>query len=281
MAGVAALAAALVVWPTIQGNARDDANDKDEKKKEAAEAAVEAGQPLKLSPGVTYYGPSWYVSETSYGTDQLNGQPFKQDGGDAVPSWAWLRKNWIPLATTGTAVTVESQYKVTVVVQALELRDVNCTLPLPRGTLLQPPTIGDGGEVATPVSMGMRVDSLRPITRTAEGSKLGGPYTRQVALNKGDAREVNITFTAEKRACSFQARLVVNSKGKQYRLRLPATWKDGKPDSYTFTVAPPRKPYKSHYVVGDGNMLVAVPETDIKWKDGNPAYTGNGELSYW
>jgi hypothetical protein len=85
---------------------------------------------------------------------------------------------------------------------------------------------------------------------------LGGPYTRQIALDKGDARESRIVFTTQTRSCSFQADLLVYSKGKQYRLRLPSSWgADGKPASYTFTVAPPHKPYKSHYVVGTGNML--------------------------
>jgi hypothetical protein len=111
---------------------------------------------------------------------------------------------------------------------------------------------------------------------------LGGPYTRQIALDKGDPRESRIIFTTQTRSCSFQADLLVYSKGKQYRLRLPSSWgADGKPASYTFTVAPPHKPYKSHYVVGTGNMLVAVPDTDIKWTGQTPKCTGNSELNYW
>lgn len=278
---VAAIAAVAVVAPARNSDKRDQRAEDRELGEKAEEDALEGGLPLKLAPGVNYYGPGWYVSNTSYGTDQLNGQPFKDDGGEAVPSWAWLEKNWTPLSATGLAVSVESQHKTTVLVQALKLHDVNCSGPVPNGTLLRPPTIGDGGEVSPTVDMGMNIDSPRPVTRTVKGLTLGDPYTDQVALDKGDAREFRIIFTTQKKACSFQADLLVYSKGKQYRLRLPASWKAGKPSGYTFTVAPPRKPYKSHYVVGTTDMLVAVPDTDIKWDGQEPTYTGNGELSYW
>lgn len=275
-------AAIAVVAPAINSDNHDQRAEDRELKEASEEDALEAGLPLKLAPGISYYGPDWYVSKTSYGTDQLNGQPFKEDGGEAVPSWAWLQKNWTPLSATGLAVNVESQHKTTVLVQALKLRHVNCEGPVPSGTLLRPPGIGDGGEVSPTVDMGMRVDAFRPVTRTVEGATLGAPYTRQVALDKGDAREFRIIFTAQQKACSFQADLLVYSKGKQYRLRLPASWgKDGKPAGYTFTVAPPHKPYQSHYVVGTATMLVAVPDTDIKWDGRGPTYTGSGELSYW
>lgn len=279
---VGGVAAVAVVSPAINSDKRDQRQEDRDLEEQAEEDALEAGLPLMLTPGVSYYGPGWYVNTTSYGIDQLNGHPFKEDGGDAVPSWAWLEKNWTPLSATGLAVSVESQHKTTVLVQALKLRDVDCSLPVPDGTLLRPPEIGDGGEGAPPVDMGMRVDSARPVTRTVEGLTLGGPYTRQIALDKGDAREFRILFTTQTRACSFQADLLVYSKGKQYPLRLPSSWgAGGKPASYTFTVAPPHKPYKSHYVVGTANMLVAVPDTDIKWTGQTPAYTGNGELNYW
>ncbi|MEW2810908.1 hypothetical protein AB0929_28015 [Streptomyces massasporeus] len=275
-------AAVAALGPAINSDKRDQRQEDRDLKEQAEEDALEAGLPLKLTPGVSYYGPSWYVNTTSYGIDQLNGHPFKEDGGDAVPSWAWLEKNWTPLSATGLAVSVESQHKTTVLVQALKLRDVDCSLPVPDGTLLMPPEVGDGGEGAPPVDMGMRVDSARPVTRAVEGLTLGGPYTRQIALDKGDAREFRIIFTTQTRACSFQADLLVYSKGKQYPLRLPSSWgAGGKPASYTFRVAPPHKPYKSHYVVGTANMLVAVPDTDIKWTGQTPAYTGNGELNYW
>ncbi|WND23604.1 hypothetical protein [Streptomyces violaceus] len=278
---VGGLAAAAVVIPAINSDKRDQRQEDRDLKEQSEEDALEAGLPLKLAPGVSYYGPGWYVNTTSYGIDQLNGQPFKDDGGDAVPSWAWLQKNWTPLSATGMAVNVESQHKTTVLVQALKLRDVDCSLPVPEGTLLRPPEIGDGGAAAPSVDMGMRVDAARPVTRTAEGHTLGDPYTRQIALDKGDAREFRIIFTTQQKACSFQADLLVYSKGKQYRLKLPSSWSDGKAASYTFTVAPPHKPYKSHYVVGTANMLVAVPDTDIKWTGQTPKYTGNGELNYW
>ncbi|MFJ2008096.1 hypothetical protein [Streptomyces chartreusis] len=278
---VSAVAAAAVVFPAINSDERDQRQEDRDLKEQAEEDALEAGLPLKLAPGVSYYGPGWYVNATSYGIDQLNGQPFREDGGEAVPSWAWLQKNWTPLSETGLAVSVESQHKTTVLVQALKLRDVDCSLPVPDGTLLEPPGIGDSGEAAPSVGMGMNVDSPRPVTRTVKGLTLGAPYTDQIALDRGDAREFRIVFATQKRACSFQADLLVYSKGKQYRVRLPASWEDGKPASYTFTVAPPHKPYKSHYVVGAANMLVAVPDTDIKWNGQTPKYTGNGELNYW
>ncbi|MFF9569967.1 hypothetical protein [Streptomyces sp. NPDC014685] len=279
---VASAAAVAVVAPAINSDKRDQRQEDRELEDKAEEDALEAGLPLKLAPGTSYYGPSWYVSNASYGTDQLNGNPFKEDGGEAVPSWAWLEKNWTPLSATGLSVSVESQHKTTVLVQALKLRDVDCSAPVPDGTLLRPPGIGDGGEVTPTVDMGMRVDSSRPVTRVVKGLTLGAPYTSQVALDKGDAREFRIIFTAQEKACSFQADLLVYSKGKQYRLRLPSSWgKGGKPASYTFTVAPPHKPYKSHYVVNAANMLVAVPDTHIKWNGQGPTYTGNGELSYW
>ncbi|MFD0067850.1 hypothetical protein ACFRAI_38565 [Streptomyces sp. NPDC056637] len=277
--GVVVAIAALI--PAFRGEAREQRGDADDRKEKKAEDALEAGLPLKLSPGATYYGPGWYVSSTSYGNDQLNGQPFKQDGGAAVPSWAWLTKNWTPLSSTGVAVSVESQYKTTVLVQALKLRSVDCHRPVPKGTLLQPPTIGDGGDGAPAVDMGMYVDANRPVTRKVQGLTLGAPYTDQVALDKGDARELRIIFNTQRRACTFQADLLVNSKGKQYRLPLPADWSNGKPAGYTFTVAPPSKAYQSRYVVSRDDQLIAVPESDIEWSGQDPTYTGNGELNYW
>ncbi|MFE7333039.1 hypothetical protein ACFU8W_51350 [Streptomyces sp. NPDC057565] len=273
--------AAVALIPTFQGESREQQSAAEDRKEKNEEDALEAGLPLKLSPGVTYYGPGWYVSGTSYGNDQLNGQPFTQDGGAAVPSWAWLAKNWTPLSSTGVAVSVESQYKTTVLVQGLKLHDVDCHGAVPKGTLLQPPTIGDGGEGARSVDMGMNVDSNRPVTREVEGLSLGAPYTDQVALDKGDAREFRIIFNTHKRACAFKADLLVNSKGKQYRLPLPAEWDSGKATGYTFTVAPPSKTYQSRYVVSKDDQLIAVPESDIKWTGQTPTYTGNGELNYW
>ncbi|MDQ0991118.1 hypothetical protein [Streptomyces sp. V3I7] len=268
--------------PDFQGEARERRSDAEDRKEKKEEDALEAGLPLKLSPGTTYYGPTWYVSDTSYGNDQLNGQPFNDDGGAAVPSWAWLTKNWTPLSSTGVAVSVESQYKTTVLVQALKLHDVDCQRPLPKGTLLQPPGIGDGGEGASSVEMGMNVDSNRPVTRKVNGLSLGAPYTAQVALDKGDAREFRIIFTTRTRACTFKANLLVNSKGKQYRIPLPAEWDhNGKAVGYTFNVAPPSKAYRSRYVVGNDGELIAVPESDITWVGQRPTYTGDGELNYW
>lgn len=75
--------------------------------------------------------------------------------------------------------------------------------------------------------------------------------------------------------------MIVNSKGEQYRVRLPAEWK---PAGYTCTVAPPGAPDESDYVVysnTDSDMLVAVPDSDIEWDGDTPVYTGTGELSFW
>jgi hypothetical protein len=55
------------------------------------------------------------------------------------------------------AVSVESQHKTTVLAQALKLRDVDCSLPVPDGTLLEPPGIGAGGEAAPSIERAERV----------------------------------------------------------------------------------------------------------------------------
>ncbi|MFF3631620.1 hypothetical protein [Streptomyces sp. NPDC002164] len=251
-----------------------------EQKNQAEEDTDDNGLPLQVSPGLSYYGAPWRASQTSYEL-QINGQIFQDNAGPAVPGWQWLEQNWTPVSSTGTAVNVLSKHKTTVLVQGVELRDVACSEPPSGGSLFRVPELGDGGEGAAPVSMGIMVDAARPITRVSEGLKLGKPYTDQVALEKGDAREFVVEFHTTAKACTFKADLLVYSKGKKYRLQLPSEWQNDKPSGYTFKVAPPTKKYKSHYIVGERDMIIYVPQEDIKWDSNQPKYTGNGQLYRW
>lgn len=274
MAAFGLIVACLALIPAWKAENR-------EQKNQAEEDSDDKGLPLQVSQGTSYYGAPWRSSPTDYAL-QLNGRNFEDDAGPAVPSWQWLEKNWTPVSATGVAVNVLSKHKTTVLVQGVELRDVACKNPALGGTLFKAPGIGDAGEGASPVAMGIMVDAPRAVTReVGDGGKLGKPYTDQVALEKGDAREFVIDFHTQAKECTFKADLLVYSKGAKHRLQLPSEWDNDKPVDYTFKVAPITKQYAAHYIVNDQRMMINVPENDIKWRAEGPEYVGNGQLNRW
>ncbi|MFE0190963.1 hypothetical protein [Streptomyces sp. NPDC058989] len=254
--------------PAFKGDQRDE---DDQAKKDS----FEAGEPLKLSAGESYYGPGWWAAKEDdrgkYDRAFFDAESFAPDR----PSWGWLEKYWTPLNSTGVAVNALSKHEHTTLVQGVHLSDIKCSPPLP-GTLLQPPGIGSGGEGAVPVDMALNVEALRPVARNlTQDGRPGEPLRKGTALEQGDQREFVVRFFVEKKSCTFKAQLIVSSEGKKYLVRLPATWKrGGLPGSYTFRVtAPtPQKAYGTRYFTS-GHTLMQTPPESITWDNiGRPTY---------
>ncbi|MBH5336222.1 hypothetical protein IHE55_16110 [Streptomyces pactum] len=224
----------------------------------AEEDKQEAGLPLLLSPGASWYGPTWYASAEVH--EDIDVERFPLNGGEL---WDWFRSNTTDLGTTGTAVTVESRHKTTVLVQGAQVTDLKCEEPL-RGTAVAPPAIGDGGEEAVPVFMGFDLDAPRPVAQGFDASgKLSGPFKEQIALDKGDARELSVTFMSARKSCTFRAGLTVSSQGRKWSIPLPAGWEDGKPAGYVFKVTGPAERYSKGYLTDSG--------TDWRFREVDPA----------
>ncbi|MFI2380438.1 hypothetical protein ACH5AO_36180 [Streptomyces sp. NPDC018964] len=261
----------------------------DDKAEDGADEAFEAGDPLKISAGESYWGPSWYAKED--GSDKYAGQLFDMPStDDSQPSFAWLQKHWTPLNSTGVAVNVLSKHKHTVLVQGVEITHRKCTEPEPGGALFATPPIGDGGSLEMPAVFAFNVDAPRPIARKMNTEGLPGEPSRvNVTLEKGDQREILLHFFSGTKSCTFQASLIVSSEGKRYKQRIPAHWGEKGDDAYTFRVTAPNRnhAYETRYVTAPGTDLtkfriVTVPASGLTWnKNNQPTYTPETDTSEW
>ncbi|MER6975685.1 hypothetical protein [Streptomyces carpinensis] len=248
-------------------------------KDDAEQKQFEAGAPIQISAGESYYGPGWWATDEDLG-DQNEGKPFDMSStATNTPSWGWLWSHWTPLNATGTAVNVLSKHKHTVLVQGVDITHLKCTEATTR-TLFRNPTIGDGGTLEQPAKYALNIEAARPVPRQlTTDNRPGDPKSMNITLDQGDQREVVIQFFAAARSCTFQAALIVSSEGKRYKQQLPATWDGEKPESYTFHVtAPPADfKYKTLYVATSGlnPVIERVTPSDITWdKFNRPAYVG-------
>ncbi|MET8974944.1 hypothetical protein ABZX85_04935 [Streptomyces sp. NPDC004539] len=267
--GVPALVVSLVALiPVLQENDRN--------RKEADEKnAVAAGEPVKVSAGVSYDGPGWWVGETDH-ERRYDRTPFDVNSFDpAKPSEGWLNAHWTPLNSTGVAVNVLAEHEKTTLVQGVGISDLHCAAPL-TGTLLQPPGTGDGGAEAVPKDMALNIEATRPVTRDLGRDELpGAPMRGQIALDQGDQREFVIRFFVKTRSCAFRAHLVISSGGKTYHVKIPAVWDSGGKaisDTFQVTAAAPRHAYGTHYI-SEGVTLRDTGAENIVWDEWNrPTY---------
>lgn len=262
----------LGIIPGQETNQREKEADKEEK-------AFEAGSPVKISAGESYYGPSWYAKADD--AEGYDGDLFNQGSTDPnQPSWSWLRKHWTPLNSTGIAVNVLSKHKHTVLVQGVEISHLKCTEP-ETGAIFAVPPIGDGGSLERPAEYALNVEATRPVSRKLTDDGLPGPPARvNVTLEQGDQREIQIEFFSSKKSCTFQAALIISSEGKKYREKLPAYWGEKGNELYTFRVTAPGRDfsYRTRYVtVGESSIITRVPSDQIRWdKYDRPEYVGAG-----
>ncbi|MGW0817958.1 hypothetical protein ACWD00_32875 [Streptomyces viridiviolaceus] len=250
-----------------------------ERNKDREEQNIEKGAPVTVSAGQSYYGPTWFATNTDAG-ERHEGEPFNMASTDATqPTWSWLWKQWTPVNSTGVSVNVLSKHKHTVLVQGLEISDLKCSNPPSRSAFRVPP-IGDGGSFEMPAQWAFNIEKARPAPRELTADNLAGDLKpMDLALEQGDQREVEIRFFSATKSCTFKAALIISSNGKKYRENLPATWENGKVDGYTFSVtAPPvDKTYDTTFVATlDVNPTLArVPTEHITWDEFNrPDYIG-------
>ncbi|MFI6080039.1 hypothetical protein ACIBBB_03425 [Streptomyces sp. NPDC051217] len=238
------------------------------------EEKQENGAPVEISMHPSSINAVWFASDEALGA--LDGKQFDSFTDDqSVPGWTWLSKHWIPLGSVSTAVNVEALHNTTSLVQGVRLRDVVCG-PAVTGSLLKPPGIGNAGTEAPPVVMAMNVDAERPVTRElTEDGRPGDPFTGDVAMEKGDARTFVVSFSAQRKSCTFRADLLVYSNGKPRLVPLPSSSaNEGKSMTYDFKVTAPSAAYGGRYVT-DVDGMTAVPAEDIDWSGGGPEYTGD------
>lgn len=247
---------------TESGLRKDAAEWKDRQEDEEKEK----GLPLLVSPGGAWYGAPWYANGSA--DRSADGTAFPVNGGEI---FEWFETRTAAVGMTGTAVTVESRHRTTVLVQGAELRELSCQAPL-AGTAFRAPGIGDGGDEAPPTEIGFDLDAQKPIARNVESApagdgsppqRLGGPFTRNVALDKGDARQFVVTFESRTRSCTFRADLLVSSQGRIVRIPLPATWKAGAADGYVFKVTAPAERYQQAYVTDSAWTFRSVAAQDV------------------
>ncbi|RBQ21269.1 hypothetical protein DP939_00635 [Spongiactinospora rosea] len=265
-----ATALVAVVGTTLAGLAYCDSHrttdialeDKEKNEK------LESGDPILVSEGTSWFGPAWYASDQVH---SVAGMRFPMNGYEIIH---WLQANTIHLGVTGTAITVTAQHPTTALIHGAELSDLKCAA-LFHGTAVRLPAIGDGGETAPPVTIGFNLDAPRPIAQNVTRSgTLSGPFTQQVALDKGDSREFVLNFTTTRSTCTFRAAFTVTSQGGKHAIPIPATWRNGKPSSYLFKVTAPAKSYTRAYITEGGS--------DWHFKSINPHHLipDNATLTY-
>ncbi|MFJ9952458.1 hypothetical protein [Kitasatospora sp. NPDC091207] len=247
---------------TTESGLRKDAAEHQDRQEDEAN---ENGLPLLVSAGGAWYGPAWYADGSP--DPSADGRAFPVNGGEI---FEWLEAR-TPVGRTGTAVTVQSRHRTTVVVQGAELSGLSCQAPL-SGAAFRPPGVGDGGDEAPPTGIGFNLDAQKPIAHNVEtaagpgGSPqevLGGPFTHNVALDKGDARQIVVMFESRTKSCTFRADLLVSSKGRLFRIPLPATWKAGAADGYVFKVTAPAERYRQTLVTDNAWTLRSVAPQDV------------------
>lgn len=268
---VAGVITYLGIIPAFETNEREKGNEKEQ-------SEFEAGSPVKISAGESYYGPAWYAAAD--GADDYHGELFDMESVDSDrPSWSWLRKHWIPLNSTGVAVNVLSKHKHTVLIQGVEISKLKCT-ESENGAIFEVPPIGDGGTLERPAEYALNVEAVRPVTRKLTDNGIPGPPARvNVTLEQGDQREVLIEFFASEKSCTFQAALIISSEGKKYKERLPAYWGEKGGELYTFRVTAPSRGfnYDTRYVtIADATTtppISRVSADQITWdKYNHPTY---------
>jgi len=251
-----------------QADVRDQADRQREEAQRAAEAAAESGVPVRVSAGYgSWPGPSGYVAAEAL--PDLDGQPWDPYAPADAPGYEWLRGgpiDWVPTSVWVAEIVVEATSSGTVLVQGIEVRDRTCAEPLD-GTFLGMPRMGGPGQDAPPVLLGVDVQEPRPVTRERDESKtLGDPWTSQLALEKGDSRAISVLFVAETQHCTFEADLVVHSRGVTHRVPFPAR-EDGSggPGGATFEISGQAAAHQNAYHVAvDGSTVIqTLPPRDV------------------
>ncbi|MFJ4569065.1 hypothetical protein ACIP4U_36515 [Streptomyces caelestis] len=263
IAAVACVATAVQAGPAILDYLRERNKDKQEEK-------VEKGPPVTISSGESYYGPGWFATDSDQGAKH-EGAPFDQGATSTdTPSFGWLWTHWSALNSTGSSVNVVGKHKNTVLIQGVEISNLKCSEPA-RSSVIRNPPIGDGGSFEEPAHWAFNVEAARPVPRAlTENDLVGDPKPMDLALDQGDQREVVIRFFASKKACSFEAHLIISSNGKKHKERLPAPWGS---NVFRVTAPPPDLSYTNTFVAGDSVMR--VPADHITWDDHNrPEYIG-------
>ncbi|MFI7393871.1 hypothetical protein [Streptomyces tendae] len=271
---VAAVLAALALYPQFQTNSRDQA-EVDEKE------SVEAGSPVKLSPGESFNYSGWWVTDSDLG-DKHFGDVFDTTVYDYnKPSFAWLFKHWTPLNWKNASFNTLSVHEKTTVVQGVEISNLNCKKPISR-TILASPEIGSGGDLTPPAEYAVDVEAPKPALRKLVNDR-PGELAENLTLEQGDQRTIQISFFSTKRACTFEASLKVSSNGKTHKVKLPSLWdSNDKAETYTFRVSPPPgnltydSYYKAAYVPETAlhPKITSFPSRHVVWHKGNPEYVG-------
>ncbi|MGW1658997.1 hypothetical protein [Streptomyces atratus] len=273
---VAAVVAAVALYPQFRSDSRDqgEVNDKER---------IEAGSPVKLSPGDSFNFSGWWTTNKSLGDDHA-GEIFDSQAYDLnKPSFAWLYKHWTPLNHANISVNTLSVHEKTTLVQGIEISKLECTTPVSR-TLLGTPEIGSGGDITPPATYAVKVEEPKPVLRKLVDNLPGEPSEGNLTLEQGDQRTIQLSFFSTRKSCTFEAALKISSNGKAYKVKLPSIWDEGgEPDDYTFRVtAPPvNYTYKTYYVTESRTEtalrphIVQVPSDRIVWKENNrPEYVG-------
>ncbi|MGY3199701.1 hypothetical protein [Streptomyces sp. TE5632] len=264
----------MALYPQFQTNSRDQ-DEADDKK------SVEAGSPVKLSPGESFNYSGWWVTDKDLGNERT-GDVFDTTVYDfEKPSYAWLFKHWTPLNWASASVNTLSVHEKTTLVQGIEISNLKCEKPISR-TILASPGVGSGGDLTPPAEYAVDIEAPKPALRKLVNNR-PGDLAENLTLEQGDQRTIQISFFSAKRTCTFQAALKISSNGKTHKVKLPSLWGyEEEPTSYTFHVSPPPEDhtyesyYKAAYIPETAlhPHITSIPTRHVAWNEERPEYVG-------